>query len=209
MAQRVDRDGARHFREVQEILRAGSRAKLGRSASKVMRFILEGSAADLEITEAFFTVRFDWNTARHRYFMDLAPGVVSALLDWCGLTTIVTPHAARFAADRVPRGGYLSTGVRRVDRDVWFFSDSPVQLFVRHADRTSRLPLAAAPPAPIREPRRTVPLVRPHACPHCGHPALSYRNLGSAWLCAACARSFSIGPTQLAEVVQEDETAAG
>jgi hypothetical protein len=199
----------RYFREVQEILLAGSRAKLKGGASKLTRFILEGSGADLEITEKVFTIRFDWNTARHRYFMDLAPGVVSALLDWCEVSKVVEPLAARFPADRVPRTGYLTTGILRADRDVWFLPGSPVQLSVRRAEPTSKLPVASALPTPIREPRRTVTLVRPHACPHCGRPSLSYRNLVGAWLCAACARSFPVGPIQLADVVEDERTAAG
>lgn len=209
MALGLERDDGRHFRDVQEILRGGRRAKFGRGASKVMRFILEGSAADLEIAEKSFTIRFDWNTARHRYFMDLAPSVVSALLDWCDLPAVLEPRAARFASGRVPHVGHLTMGFKRTDRDVWFLPDSTVQLFVRRAEATSELPLGISRPAPIREPRRTVTLVRAHACPHCGQPAFSYRNLVSAWLCAACARSFSIGPAELADVVEAEETAAG
>jgi len=155
----------------------------------------------------------EWHAGNHtprlRYFMDLAPGVVSALLDWCYVSAVVEPQAARFGADRVPPGGYLDTGVMSAERDVWFLPDVPVQLLVRRADPGSNLPLASAPPAPIREPRRTVTLVRPHACPHCGHRALSFRNLVGAWLCDACARSFSVGPTELADVIEDEETAAG
>src|SRR5450631_2255548 len=137
----MDRQHAQHFRDVQGILRTGSRARFGRGASKLMHFILQGVAADLQITERSFIVRFDWNTARHSYFMDLAPGVVSALLEWCEVSTVLEPRAARFAADRIPRFGYLARAFKRADRNVWFLPGPTVQLFVRCVEPNSNVPL--------------------------------------------------------------------
>lgn len=205
MARARNRDDGSHLLHVQEILRTGHRASFGTGETKVMRFVLQGTGADLEVSGRAFTIRFDWNSSRHRYFMDLAPGVVSALLDWCQSSHVTEPRAARFPAERVPRVGYLRAPWPSIDRDVWFLPGPSVQIFVRQARPGAPSPIPSNPPLPLRAQLRTVVLASPHVCPHCRTEASSYRNLVTAWVCSACARSFPVGATEIGSILETEE----
>lgn len=184
--------------KVQEILRTWRRVDLQRGDVKLMYFILMGAAADLEVASEALTIRYDWNPSRHRYFPNAAPGIVSKLLEWCGARVIVEPSAFRFSGTCLPRRGLFWARIEPSEAfDVWFFPETEARVMVRRATRDASLPRADTPPRPVRAERRVVTLAHPIACPHCGNFADSYRNLGSAWLCATCARSFPVGPTSV------------
>ncbi len=198
MAARSDVPDTKIEQQVQEILRTWRRVELLPGDDKLMHYILKGSAADLEVTARALVIRYDWHPSRHRYFANAAPGIVSRLLEWCDARVVTEPRAFRFSGNRVPRRGLFWELVEPSEAfDVWFFPAHIVRVMVRRAKLGTELPVASSPPPSVRARLSVVTLARLHACPHCGHEAKSYRNLGTAWVCGACAQSFSVGPTPL------------
>src|SRR5689334_2880273 len=84
-----------HFDRTLRVLRDRERSE---PDPKMIGFILQKGGADLEISGREFRILFAWNPSRHKYFLDLAPGVLSGLLDWCELDRVETPTLGRLRA---------------------------------------------------------------------------------------------------------------
>src|SRR5262249_41810623 len=68
---------------------AGRRYPLDGRSSKMLEFMLsDARGCDMSVTDAALELRQGWPPAIHRYFPELAPVVLSALLDWSGLSSI-------------------------------------------------------------------------------------------------------------------------
>lgn len=186
-----DVEASPHFREILWVLHGERRVALTTGASRILGYIFRGEGADLELTKQAFVIRFAWHPARHRYRLENAASVVSAVLSLCGVTSVDGPTTATIRASAIPHAlQWRSRNWGFSDQNVWLFPGSTLRIMVRSAADQSQ-PDVNVPPAPIDYVRQYVRLVHPLACPRCKHVSTEFRVLQtSSWVCPICGVSF-------------------
>lgn len=167
----------------------GTRFLFDASVSKVLRFMLEDHrGADALITETQFRIQYGWHLSHHQYFLRVAPGVLSKLLELAGvvavdgpLSTVIAPATLDFP------GTPLRWSFSR--RRIWIAATpTTITINVREAASCDETPDPL--PASIERPITFVEI--DGGCPHCGVRAESYRELSDGGLvCGPCGRSFT------------------
>jgi hypothetical protein len=157
-----------------------------------MLFSAEG--CDATITRDRFEIRFGWHPARHKYFLSIAPAVVSKLLELSGQTPSAGSVRARIGPAEIPRTQFPKWSFEA--RYLWIdLSDEQISISVREC---SAINDAVAPPllpepAAIQYERRYLSFSPELECPHCRVPDASYRQISCGSLvCQACGRSFDL-----------------
>lgn len=195
------------FQLTREVL-AGHRISLEAGVSKVLRIMLEpAGGCDVNITADGFIIRFSWHPSDRLYFMSLAPGALSQILEWAGITKVESPETYfTLGPTKVPwalNSGVMLQPGQSPDlstdgfdpwefnhRHVWLrVTDDAIRLFIRDqaADHGEVPPPS---PEPIVYPAVSVDS-RGQPCPHCGALSDTWRKLFSGQLvCPACGRSF-------------------
>ena len=184
----------------------GARYLFDAGSSQMLRFMLERSeGCDAWLSSRRFEIRFGWHPARHRYFVDTAPGIMSRLLDLTKapvgesrLQAVIGPETIQKVGTEkeLRTGGFFpawSFGLRRV----WVESTSmEIAVRVRSAEsedvgrRGTRQPL----PEPIEFEQQVLELSDSFPCPNCAVYSSTFRQLRDGYLvCAACGRSFELG----------------
>lgn len=169
---------------------AGQRMPLHAGASKVLSFMLDNAAGcDAIVARDGFTIRFGWHGARrHTYYLELAPAVISHLLEW---GEVIGPaHDVR--VELAPRS------VTTEDFHEWSFGrrilwarmeGDKLHLSVRDAAGAAQIPQPL--PEPLEPPLVLMDFVDALPCPHCALSATQYRQLSCGSLvCSACGCSF-------------------
>jgi hypothetical protein len=174
----------------------GARYPLDGGSSKVLRFMLEGAeGCDATISPDAFEVRFGWHPSRHRYFLHVAPGIVSELLRLAGRRGPSPSVRARIGPATIPALQFPSWSFG--ERLVWMDrSSGEVSISVRDG-RSDHSVLDRSPeplPEPIAYALQFVDFPTALACPRCATPGLKYRRLqDGALVCVSCGRSFVLG----------------
>jgi hypothetical protein len=167
---------------VHSVLR-GERFPLDDGALKVLSFMVRRpDGCDAWITPGKLVMQLGPRSANHSYTPELAPAILSWLLDHA-------PH------------GYLPGGTMPYwagapgrwsygPSSVWINAESDrITIMIRDGSDRNALDRTPGPlPAPIETPPEYV--VGDHACPHCGVVPDSYRRLwDGALVCLACGAS--------------------
>ena len=170
----------------------GERFPLDGGSSKVLRFMLERpDGCDAIVSPHAFEIRFGWHPSRHRYFLRIAPAVVSELLLLSG-HSVGQAVRARIGPGTVPALQFPAWSFGR--RLLWLdHSAEAISIRVRNGadalDQDARALLD-----PIAYELTFIDFPSPLACPKCAAASLRYRRLSDgALLCASCARSFLLG----------------
>lgn len=171
---------------------AGHQFRLDEGSSKVLRFMLsDDRGCDILVKDAAFEIRYGWHPAIHRYFPELAPPVLSALLDWSGLSTTTGSCQATVGPRHVAQvGSFPSWSFGR--RIVWIvLAAESLTISIRDGEHVSERCGPTALPEPVDFPRVVVELPSALPCPHCTTSATTYRELSDgALVCSDCGRSF-------------------
>jgi hypothetical protein len=173
---------AESYEAVLTVLR-GERVPLDAAASKMLWLMLEDSnGCDAEITPSWFWIRFGRTHSPHRYLMQIAPAVVSFLLDGESF-----PATRRFTR----RIGPAIVPTFRDYFPSWKIGTRFVlieALIGRTVIRVRDLEAALASPIPELPPHLGPAfVVLDRACPHCGQVPERYRVLlDGSHVCQAC-----------------------
>lgn len=179
------------FSAVQEVLDGSHLAAVADGETKLLRFMLRDDAeCDLEVTPRTFIIRYSWHPSNHPYFPELAAGVVAQLMSWAQLRRVGDEHVGRIGPGESGRGAYhCSFG----ERWLWIRrEDEAVHISIRRErppgedGRRFPAPLAYEHKGPVYA-RFSSPVI----CPHCGQGATELRDLGDAFVCPDCSRSFA------------------
>lgn len=172
---------------------AGGRAfPLDAASSKVLRFMLsDAGGCDAIVKDSSFEIRYGGHPARHRYFPELAPRIVTALRSWSGMSTMATSCQATLGPAVIePVESFPSWSFGR--RIVWIAAaPESFTISIRDGESEPERRGPAPLPQPIDFARVVLELPGTQPCPHCARSATSYRKLSDgALVCAACGRSF-------------------
>lgn len=208
------------FQRAREVL-SGRRIELEAGVSKVLRFMLgNAGGCDVDITADEFIIRYTWHPSNHSYFMSVAPGTVSQILEWAGITNVQSPEQYfTLSPTRVPWALNSKVVLRPgqspdLDTDgfsAWEFNHRHVWLRVTddsiHLSIRDQVTEDGDAPPLLPEPIG-YPLIYVNSdgqpCPHCGATSESWRKLFSGYLvCSTCGRSFQ------AEDSASDESDSG
>lgn len=170
----------------------GQRFPLDGGSSKVLRFMLERpDGCDALISRDAFEIRFGWHPSRHRYFLRLAPAVVSELFQLSGHSGGQAIRA-RIGPTAIPPLQFPAWSFG--ERLLWLHrSSETISIHVRdgHDDLHQ---VARALPDPISYDVTFIDFPSPLACIRCAVANQRYRRLSDgALLCGACSRSFVLG----------------
>jgi hypothetical protein len=169
---------------------AGMRLPLDPAGAKMLHFMVKHrEGCDAWLTREWFFVQYGWHLSHHRYYSDVAPVVVSWLLETAGVTgavedcTTIVPASTVPAMDRLP-------SFRHGERALWIRASADrIDLQIRDGVSPAVL---ASPPSPLEPPIEYVAGAWP--CPHCRATPERFRVLrGGGVVCLACGRSSS-GP---------------
>ena len=177
---------AESFESVMAVLR-GERIALDPGASKMLSFMLEDPrGCDAEITPSWFWIRFGRTFSPHRYVMQVAPAVVSFLLDGADfpatrrLTRRLEPTTIPAIGDRFPSWAFGARYVwieALIARTVIRIRDTEAAL----ADALPEIPPHLGPAFVVLD----------RTCPHCGRVPERYRVLSDgSHVCLLCGRSM-------------------
>jgi hypothetical protein len=183
---------------VLEVINGDSAELLGedlreaRTVPKVLHFMLHSSrGCDASISADGFLIRFGWNPGPHRYFLQIAPGIVSQLLRSCGYREAPTGISAVLDLSSVPeRRGFPPWPHER--RLLWLrVRPDEVFLSIRADDALHRQDAWPDPIPPLALALRTMlTFPEPVVCPHCLHLCEEARVSAGRLICPRCARSF-------------------
>jgi hypothetical protein len=171
-----------NLERTQSVLR-GERVPLGEGATKVLYFMVHRPrGCDAWITPGKLVMQLGPHSANHSYTPDLAPQIVSWLLD-------VAPNGY-LPAGSLPAWAGAPGRWSYGPRSVWIdAARDRITIMIR--DASDRDPLDTTPlplPPRIEAPPEFVPGT--HPCPHCGAVPERYRKLlDGALVCLACGAS--------------------
>jgi rubredoxin len=197
------RNDPRHLELARAILRGQSYEPHDISIGKMLWFVLDSAGADTWIGAEEIKLRFVGSREVHRYFLDLAPGVVWDLLGRLGVARIEGPTVGVLRG----AGARVWWHVRSThDMLVWIVP-TPDEIVIHTRPiggagecETGPIPDSGPFALPAVEPpvfpdRPSAPefaeLSEPLSCPHCGKFSSRYRRLSGGWfVCRSCGRSF-------------------
>jgi len=167
---------------VQAVLR-GERVPLDDGATKVLHFMIKDPhGCDVWITADQLVMQFGPHSANHAYLPELAPAIVSWLLE--------SAPTGYLPAGTLPYWGGMPKRWSYGPCGVWIDPGSDrVAIMIRdasHRDVLDRTPL------PLPPPIEAAPefVSGAHPCPHCGVVPDRYRKLpDGALVCLACGAS--------------------
>lgn len=177
---------AESYEAVTSALRGASFA-LDPGSSKMLWYMLEDPrGCDAEITPSWFWIRYGRTFSPHRYVMQVAPAVVSFLLDGAGLpptrrlTRRLGPATVPAFRDRYPSWAFGARYVlieALIARTVIRIRDTEPAL----ADGLPEIPPHLGPSFVVLD----------RTCPHCGLVPDRYRVLhDGSHVCLSCGRSM-------------------
>ncbi len=193
---------AEHFERAKAVLRGETYKTSDLGVRKVLGFVFSFDGSNSWITRDALELRWvgENRRRRHKYFLDLAPGVVWDVMSRMGVSEILRPTVGYLAPDRAQLHPLVGD---KEDHVAWVApSEDQIQIMVRPL--AGRSPPKAMPvpdsgpwtlpdPLPPWAPADPVYLELTNGleCQRCGRIGESYRELSDGYLvCGSCGCSF-------------------